>query len=93
MRGLILRIKDGPPESADAVDYFFGGFQDHYFLTGTHADDCVGSGFDLFDLIRIQDDRGVIEPCDMDHNRVSVNTSAVPLVLRERYPVTKEKIL
>jgi hypothetical protein len=65
------------PEKADAVDDFFDRFQDHDFLTGSHADHRVGSRLNLLDQIAIQHYIGMVKTSEMDHDRVSPDTSAV----------------
>jgi hypothetical protein len=50
---MILQSKNGVPENADALNDLFGGFEDHDFLTGRHADHGVRSRLDLLDQIAI----------------------------------------
>jgi len=59
--------QNGLAVTADAFDDFFGGFQDHDFLTGRKADHGVGSRLDFLDQVAVEDDPGTIETGDLDH--------------------------
>ena len=68
--------QDGLAITADALDDFFGRFQDHDFLTGCKADHGVWSRLDFLDEVAVEDDLGAIETGDVNHDDLSKSTSA-----------------
>src|ERR1700680_152199 len=62
----------GSPVLDDAIHYFLGGFKDYDLLPRCQRHDRVRGHIHMFDEIRVQDQRGVIQACELDHKRYRV---------------------
>ena len=54
-------------ESDHFIDDLLAGFEHHDLLTGGERDDCVGSRFNVLDQVGVQDQRKMVEPCNLNH--------------------------
>src|ERR1019366_271178 len=58
---------DGPAELHHPPDYLFGGFQHYQLLPGGQTDHRVGCHLDRFDEVRIEHQRPMVEPREVNH--------------------------
>jgi len=56
-----------PAESDDPIDDLLGGFEHHDLLTGGERHDGIGGSFNVLDQVGIQDERKMVEPCNLNH--------------------------
>jgi flagellar motor switch protein FliM len=60
-------IEQGPPESDDPLYHFIRAFQHQEFLAGSQGNHRVGRHFNVFDEIRVDNQRNMVQPGQVDH--------------------------
>src|SRR5579864_4517601 len=60
---------DRPPELDNALHHFLGRLQDHDLLARGQGHDRIRGDLHVLDEIRVQDQRDVIQACELDHFR------------------------
>ena len=71
-RALTGTGNDGPAKPDNPFDHFFRRFEHHNLLAGGQGHHRIRGNLHVLDEIRVQDQRGVIQACELDHVSVAV---------------------